>query len=316
MSTTSILSQFLPDLDWEYDRRGDEVAALEIGPFTITVKKKLDDYFDWEQGKGIHNPEPGAIRHRNGDRNSYDWFLPDMTAEDHYKELARDSRWTIDEARQEASKYVMQDYRRWWTYGQEWNYVYVVVTIEYQNYEIGVASCGGIESDSDNEHFVTIAWEDMGEAINDALHELEKFKDAPSYLLVELDAKIDEAFAASYAAHMAERNEPTFHHRPFDPTNFRRPDEDIPAYVPVDEDEYRVIICPRCDYSDITDGEYCYVIGKKDEFSICRDCYYELDEMATERLNKAQQEANLYTNLTVYEIELEILEILKEEGNG
>lgn len=323
MDVTSPLATVFPDLEWDNDRQGNEFAEVEVGPFTIRIDKEYDDDFGYDMGKGISNPEDGAIRNRNAGYNEYKWYLPETTAEDHYKELARDASWTIDECRAEASKYAMQDFQRWADYGNGWSYLYIKVTITYLGYEIGEAGCGGVESDSEDEHIFTIALEDMGDAINQALNALEQFKDAPSYLLVELDAKIDASFKEAYDAQRAAWTGPTFASKSFDPENRRREDKDIPPYVPVDEDEWHRIYCPICEDNQVTDEEDRYEFGRnvarEYDFMCCRSCYYELYEEAEAELIRLHDEScaenGVFYNISVNDVEAKMAQMRREEVN-
>lgn len=131
--------------EWQTDARYNEFATWEEAGFTLTARKELDE-LGWELvGRDFLGTfqelwAPHAIHHSD-DPRILTWFVP---AEPDYRH---------------------ENYRRARSYGDDWHYVDVVVTASREGVVLGEARLCGIESDSDESHFTTVAFEQADEAI-------------------------------------------------------------------------------------------------------------------------------------------------------
>jgi len=103
-------------------------------------------------GKFTDKRQPGTIKHRHGDRNSCEWFLP------------------------ANPEYGREDYRRACAFGKDWEYLGITVKAYRAGVELGSASLWGIESDSGEEYLTEVAFELAGEATAEAAKKLEELR--------------------------------------------------------------------------------------------------------------------------------------------
>lgn len=118
-------------------------------------------------GEFSNTKEAGAIKHSEGTRGEYRYFIPgyDYLSDGNSREVAR--------------AHAMRDYRRMLDYGQGWAMVGVVVTFHHMDIpdlELASGSLWGTESDSDREHFAEIALDLIREHKDEALAELARIR--------------------------------------------------------------------------------------------------------------------------------------------
>jgi len=94
--------------------------------------------------------EEGAVEHST-DPREYRWFIPAVTAQEHFRELRKLGRYSERSARRMATRCVRQDHDRLKTYGGEgWFMMGCIVTVT-SRHPFGLEatdSLWGIESDS------------------------------------------------------------------------------------------------------------------------------------------------------------------------
>lgn len=112
----------------KFGQYGNTKAKWEQDGYTVRAEI-VDDYSEmFGIGRYVDRWEPGVITRRNPGRHEYKYFLPEQTEEQHYKSL-RAMHYGKALARELAHSYVRQDYKRAESYGQEWGYQGVEVTV-------------------------------------------------------------------------------------------------------------------------------------------------------------------------------------------
>jgi hypothetical protein len=172
----------------------DKPTSFERDGFTVTVKVEPDccDYGDylgeftdtWSEGV-LENPRANwhteedwrgrQVRVSGWNSHEYEWFLPQITEEEHYRDLCR-YKFGKAEARRLARKYTEDALYRALEY-EAW---VVIVTVYREGIELGSDALGGIDVDS----FDEIPWivhdhgmiEEAIERAKDALEKLCEFQ--------------------------------------------------------------------------------------------------------------------------------------------
>ncbi len=164
----------LQSLDWEGASEGRGCIWEESG-FQLRATLVPEDYPNLDYlGRFTARWRPGAIRHEPGNWRTLDWFVPGNIEQEHYRGLLS-LKYGRAYAAEAARRYVIEDYRRTRSYGEEWCHLILEVTASRADVELGSASLSGIESDGDEWYLDQTARELAAAAITDAeksLHRL------------------------------------------------------------------------------------------------------------------------------------------------
>lgn len=165
-------------LDWGSNRQGDSVANLDRDGFRIKVELVPDDHADTSWiGKYTDKWEADAIERRDRERNTYKYFVPANTYDDHFQGL-RKLNYSKAEADLLARSYVKRDFEQMEKINSgDIQFVGIVVKAYRKGIRLGDASCWGYELDnyfSRSEAYINGSAEDLiAEAISDAKSNLE-----------------------------------------------------------------------------------------------------------------------------------------------
>lgn len=160
-------------LDWHTERHsGEEYATWKQGGFTLRAEKHYDQDGDLSYlGEFTNTWKPGCFTRRNAGRGEYKYFMPENTAAWHTKSLL-EMKYPRGEAWLLGQQYARQDWKRAEDYNDnQWCYYWVEVTASRAGEELGRASLGGVESDSDEagySYFDEVARDLAHEAIAEA----------------------------------------------------------------------------------------------------------------------------------------------------
>ena len=162
-------------LDWE-DRRGRQTAKWsEHGwDFVAQILPDDDSGIPDYLGEFTDEWEPGAIdnwkmTHHSDyqDHGVYHWFVPCNSYQGHYDSL-RAMYFSRHEAHTLALSYVLQDYERARTMGDDWIPTVLRVTVYRTGIKLGHESVCGIESDADMDYFTETAMDLATSALAEA----------------------------------------------------------------------------------------------------------------------------------------------------
>ena len=162
-------------LDWSSD-----VATWEQDGFELRATVKNDDYPDLSYlGEFTDKWQAGARHHEHLNRQTFEWFVPMVSEEEHYQAL-RDMKYGRGRARELARSSVQCDFRRLINYGNDWVTVGIVLTVFRSGIELGDAAVWGIESDCDEGYLTEMALDLAGDALEQARAALERLCGASS----------------------------------------------------------------------------------------------------------------------------------------
>ena len=137
--------------EWRENRHGLLYAAWQASGFDLRAALVNDDDGWWTQGvecvgRFSCSWKPGAIRHRQGDRNACEWFVPANLSDP------------------------KAEYRRACAYGHDWWYVGLVVKASRAGVVLGDADLYGIEFEcgGGQEYLTAMAFELADQAIREA----------------------------------------------------------------------------------------------------------------------------------------------------
>lgn len=137
--------------EWRENRQGGLSARWRQEGFELIAVVVNDEDGWWTSGADCIGRftgrwEPGAIRHRQGERNAHKWFIPANLGDP------------------------KEEYRRACAYGHYWRYVGVKVSAFRAGVALGEASLFGIEPDCrpDRQHLTETAFELASQAIGEA----------------------------------------------------------------------------------------------------------------------------------------------------
>ena len=162
--------------NWDSDQPWgslEEIPGIDDGDtfirsdFTLLIKLHVD-----EDGLGAmgypgtfsNHQADGCVERENPGRGEYKYFHPCNPASVHIEAGA-----TPEEAR----RYVREDLERAESYGSAWHYMIVQVLAFQAGIELGSASLGQVESDSEQDHLKEIIDGLADEAIKEAQASLE-----------------------------------------------------------------------------------------------------------------------------------------------
>jgi hypothetical protein len=140
---------------WAENRHGFLHARWQQEGFDLTAAVVNDEDGWWASGVSCigrfsRRWEPGAVRHRHGDRNACEWFLPANRSDPRH------------------------EYRRACAYGRDWWYVGVKVKASRAGVTLGSGLSMGIEFDPqcDRLHLTEIAFDLASDAVAEAQEKL------------------------------------------------------------------------------------------------------------------------------------------------
>jgi hypothetical protein len=267
-------------LDWNdhpEERRAIRIGTIDHGPIHCQILQYYDED-DWmmaeDLGQGVLRPEDGDIQHIHADWGAYRWFRPAEDAYELYKEFV--TYLPPEEARKEASAYVMHTYTRWDTLGNHWNYLYLkarVLLVERDEdgdivnepEELAEVNGGTFESDCGQDEIDGIALEALDEALIDA----RKYCTENMLLLDQTSlTDLTDAITFIFAQRRKEHERAQKRQEPVAVSTYVPPVE-IPPYIPLDKQEYYSRYCLLCD-ENFEEHPY--------ELRCCEDCRaYTLD---------------------------------------
>jgi hypothetical protein len=141
---------------WQKDRHYNPFAEWQQDGFTLRATVHADENGWWDCGVSdigefISKWRPGAIKHRHGDRNRCDWFLP------------------------VNPEYGREDYRRACAFGKDWWYVFVKVKASRADVILADEALYGIdyEPGGDDRYLTETALELADQAIATAQKKLQ-----------------------------------------------------------------------------------------------------------------------------------------------